>query len=98
MKSLTLYDEHHKHPINRALHMIAIPLGFSSVVVVWWHPIIGVLLIPAALTLATLGHVIEGNQPAFVKNPAAIFVAPIWLFKFLTGKTRKANTAAAKSQ
>jgi Protein of unknown function (DUF962) len=66
--------------------------------VVWWHPIIGVLLIPAALALATLGHVIEGNQPAFLKNPAAIFVAPIWLLKFLTGKARRTNTAAAKSQ
>ena len=91
MKSLTLYDEHHKHPVNRALHMIAIPVGFSSVVVVWWHPILGLLLIPAALGLATLGHAIEGNQPAFMKNPAAIFVAPVWLFKFLTGKARKAD-------
>ncbi len=99
MKSLTLYDELHKHPVNRALHTIAIPMGFSSVVVVWWHPIIGLLLIPAALALATFGHVIEGNQPAFVKNPAAIFVAPVWLFRFLTGKARRANaSASAKTQ
>jgi len=94
MKLLSLYDDQHTHPVNRALHMIAIPLGFSSIVVVWWHPIIGLLLIPAALGLATLGHVIEGNQPAFAKNPAAIFIAPVWLFKFLAGKARKSETAA----
>ncbi len=95
MKLLSLYDDQHTHPINRALHMIAIPLGFSSVVVVWWHPIIGLLLIPAALGLATLGHVIEGNQPAFMKNPAAILIAPVWLFKFVTGRARKSESAAA---
>ncbi|MGI9103583.1 MAG: Mpo1-like protein [Terriglobales bacterium] len=96
MKLLSHYDDHHTHPINRALHMIAIPLGFSSVVVIWWHPIIGLLLIPAALLLATLGHVIEGNQPAFMKDPKAILIAPVWLFKFLTGKMRKSDTAAAE--
>ncbi len=95
MKLLSLYDDQHTHPINRALHMIAIPLGFSSVVVVWFHWIIGLLLIPAALLLATLGHVIEGNQPAFMKDPMAILIAPVWLFKFLTGKTRKSETAGA---
>lgn len=88
MKLLSHYDHQHTHPVNRALHMIAIPLGFSSVVVVWWRPLIGILLIPAALALATLGHVIEGNQPAFLKHPAHIFVAPVWLFKFLAGKAR----------
>jgi uncharacterized membrane protein YGL010W len=95
MKLLSHYDDHHRHPINRALHMIAIPLGFSSLVVVWWRPLIGVLLIPAALLLATLGHVIEGNEPAFLKNPMAVFVAPVWLFKFITGKARKSQSAAA---
>jgi hypothetical protein len=29
------YDGAHNHPINRALHMIAIPVGFSSIIVVW---------------------------------------------------------------
>ena len=95
MKPLSHYDHQHTHPVNRALHIIAIPLGFSSVVVVWWHPVIGVLLIPAALALATLGHIIEGNQPAFLKNPMHIFVAPVWLFRFITSKARRSESAAA---
>src|SRR5271167_660127 len=41
------YDGAHNHPVNRALHMIAIPVGFSSLVVVWYHWIIALLLIPA---------------------------------------------------
>jgi hypothetical protein len=28
------YDGAHNHPVNRALHLIAIPVGFSSVIVV----------------------------------------------------------------
>ena len=27
MKLLSLYDDQHTHPVNRALHMIAIPLS-----------------------------------------------------------------------
>jgi hypothetical protein len=57
------YDGAHNHPVNRALHMIAMPVGFSSIVVVWFHWIIGLLLIPTAFALAWLGHLIEGNKP-----------------------------------
>ncbi|MBV8894237.1 MAG: DUF962 domain-containing protein [Acidobacteria bacterium] len=60
------YDGAHRHPLNRALHLIAIPVGFSSIVVVWFHWIIAFLLIPGAFALAWLGHLIEGNKPAFL--------------------------------
>ncbi len=60
------YDGAHNHPVNRALHMIAIPVGFSSIIVIWFHWIIGLLLIPAAFALAWLGHLIEGNKPHFL--------------------------------
>src|SRR5215471_10831142 len=67
------YDGAHNHPVNRALHMIAIPVGFSSLIVVWFHWLIGLLLIPAAFALAWLGHLIEGNKPAFLTNPVHVF-------------------------
>jgi len=82
------YDEHHRHPVNRALHMIAIPLGFSSLGVVWFHPVIGILLIPAALALASVGHLIEGNSPAFTSNPLHIFVSVAWLIRKLAGRSQ----------
>src|SRR5215470_4800259 len=73
------YDGAHNHPINRALHLIAIPVGFSSLIVVWFHWVIALLLIPAAFALAWLGHLVEGNKPAFLHNPAHVFVAPVWM-------------------
>jgi len=31
------YDGARTHPVNRALHMIAIPVGLSSLVWFWFH-------------------------------------------------------------
>jgi hypothetical protein len=88
------YDSAHTHPVNRALHMIAIPLGFSSLVVIWFHPIIGILLIPAALGIASLGHVIEGNRPAILSHPGHVFVAPVWLARRILGRPAKPENPA----
>jgi hypothetical protein len=82
----SIYDGKHNHPVNRLLHMIAIPVGFSSLIVVWFHWVIGLLLIPTAFALAWIGHAIEGNTPAFMTNPAHVFVAPVWMFRKLFGK------------
>jgi len=79
------YDSQHRHPVNRALHMLAIPLGFSSLIVVWFHWVIALLLIPAAFALAWIGHMVEGNQPATVTNPATILMAPLWMARRLFG-------------
>lgn len=75
------YDRAHNLPLNRALHLIAIPLGFSSLIVVWFHWSVALRLVPAAFALAWLGHLIEGNQPAFLTNPVHVLVAPLWLVK-----------------
>ena len=69
--------------------MIAIPVGFSSVIVIWFHWIIGLLLIPTAFALGWLGHLIEGNKPAFLTNPAHVFVAPVWMVKKILGAAAK---------
>jgi len=52
---------------------------------VWFHPIIGVLLIPLAFAMAWVGHFIEGNKPAFLTNPAHVFVAPVWMVRKIFG-------------
>ncbi len=86
MSLLHHYDNAHTHPVNRALHLIAIPVGFSSFGVIWFHWVIGLLLIPFALGLATLGHIIEGNRPAFLTNPMHVLIAPVWMMKRIFGK------------
>jgi len=70
------------------LHAIAVPLGFSSLIVVWFHWIVALLLIPTAFAFAWLGHLIEGNKPAFLTNPAHVLVAPVWLSRRTFGKNR----------
>jgi len=85
----THYDHSHNHPVNRLLHMIAIPVGFSSLIVVWFHWIIALMLIAAAFALVWLGHFIEGNKPAFLTNPAHVFVAPLWMARRLFGAGEK---------
>ena len=91
------YDHAHNHPVNRALHMLAIPTGFSSLFVVWFHPIIAALLIPLAFAMAWLGHFIEGNKPAFLTNPVHVFVAPLWMVRKIFGITssQKSNSKSA---
>jgi hypothetical protein len=86
------YDGAHSHPVNRALHMIAIPVGWSSIIVVWFHWVIALLLIPAAFALGWLGHLIEGNKPAFLSNPAHVLVAPLWMARKLFGRGEKKAT------
>jgi hypothetical protein len=83
------YDRARKHPANRALHMIAISVGFSSLIVIWYHWIIGLLLIPTAFALAWIGHWIEGNKPTFLTNPAHVFVAPVWMARKIFGLGEK---------
>ena len=67
--------------------MIAIPVGFLSSV--GFHWIIGLLLILTAFALAWLGHLIEGNKPAFLTNPAHVFVAPVWMARKVFGLSHK---------
>jgi len=45
-----------------------------------------VIVIPAAFALAWLGHLIEGNKPAFLTNPAHVFVAPVWMVRRILGR------------
>ena len=44
----------------------------------------------AAFALAWLGHLIEGNKPAFLTNPAHVFVAPVWLVRKIFGGRKAA--------
>ena len=83
------YDAAHTHPVNRLLHAVAIPVGFSSLIVVWRHWAIALLLIAFAFALAWLGHLIEGNKPAFLTNPVHVLVAPLWLVRRIGRKEKK---------
>ncbi len=87
------YDHAHNHPVNRALHMVAIPVGFSSLIFFWYRrPVIAVLLIVAAYALAWTGHWIEGNRPATFSNPFVFLAAPGWMLRRIFGRGEPQTT------
>jgi hypothetical protein len=91
----SFYDEKHRHPVNRALHMIAIPVGFSSLIVVWFHWLLAIALVVAAFALAWIGHWIEGNMPAFLINPLHVFIAPVWMARKIFGRASTRATGVS---
>lgn len=87
--SLTeVYRLRHQHPLNRLTHIVGIPAIGASVVYpvyVWFSS--GVLAWKECLILGFigwglqfLGHAIEGNRPAFFKDPRHFLIGPQYFF------------------
>lgn len=79
------YAAEHRHPVNRALHAVAIPVVLCSLAALFspWRPF-GWTRADAMVSLAGgwmllfAGHAIEGNRPAILKNPAAALAGVVW--------------------
>jgi uncharacterized membrane protein YGL010W len=73
------YKNKHRHPLNKLMHSIGIPLIVVSLP--WfffsWRWALG--LFAVGWMCQFLGHAIEGNQPAFLGNPFYLLVGPLWL-------------------
>ncbi len=80
---LEVYREKHKHPINRFLHNFGIPMIVISLVVVFFNWRWGVGLFVIGWVFQIVGHLFEGNKPAFFKNPIYLIVGPLWWVKKL---------------
>ena len=81
------YSQGHQHKVNQWTHAIGIPMiALSILLVIPSFFIAGFWKIPLALfivgwILQFVGHAIEGNQPAFFKNPVYLLVGPLWLLR-----------------
>lgn len=73
------YKAKHKHPLNRLAHSIGIPLIVLSLPLFFVSRIWGLALFIVGWAFQFLGHAVEGNQPAFFKNPLYLLVGPLWL-------------------
>lgn len=75
------YKAKHKHPLNKLAHAVGIPLIIVSLplFIVNWR--FGLGLFVAGWLFQFLGHAIEGNQPAFFRNPIYLLVGPLWLVR-----------------
>jgi uncharacterized membrane protein YGL010W len=81
------YRLQHQHPLNRATHVVGIPLVIASAVVpfvVWartgafgWRELLALWSVGWALQF--LGHGIEGNSPAFFRDVRQLLVGPLFV-------------------
>lgn len=75
------YKAKHRHPLNKLAHSIGIPLIVGSLIVLFFNWRWGLLLFVIGWIFQFLGHLIEGNQPAFFQNPVHLLVGPLWLLR-----------------
>lgn len=73
------YKAEHRHPLNKLFHKIGIPMIVVSLPLFFfsWRWALGLFIVGWIFQLA--GHAIEGNQPAFFRNPVYLLVGPLWL-------------------
>ena len=75
------YKSKHQHPLNRLCHTIGIPLITIAWPLFFFRWRWALILFVAGWLLQFLGHAIEGNQPAFFRNPIYFFIGPWWLVR-----------------
>jgi uncharacterized membrane protein YGL010W len=75
------YNAKHTHPLNKLTHSIGIPAIVLSLpaLFVGWH--ISLSLFVGGWLFQFLGHAIEGNQPAFFRNPVYLIIGPLWILR-----------------
>ena len=75
------YKHKHQHPLNRLCHTIGIPLIVISLPLFFfkWRWALGLFVI--GWTFQFIGHLVEGNQPAFFQNPIYLLIGPWWLIR-----------------
>jgi len=75
------YKAKHQHPLNRLTHSIGIPLIVISLPLFLFNWRLALLLFVVGWILQFVGHAVEGNQPAFFRNPMYLLVGPWWLLR-----------------
>ena len=73
------YKAKHQHPLNRLTHSISIPMIVLSLPLFFFNWRWALALFIIGWILQFVGHAIEGNQPAFFRNPIYLLVGPLWL-------------------
>src|ERR1700730_2566401 len=75
------YKAKHRHPLNKLSHSIGIPMIVVSLPLVFlsWRGALALFIV--GWVFQFIGHVIEGNRPAFFCNPLYLLVGPWWLLR-----------------
>ena len=75
------YKSKHQNPLNRLCHVIGIPMIVVSLPLFFFNWRWALALFVFGWIFQFVGHAIEGNQPAFFKNPIYFFIGPWWLIR-----------------
>ena len=78
---LANYKAGHQHPLNRLTHIIGIPMIVVSLPLFFLNWRWALRLFIVGWILQFVGHAIEGNQPAFFRNPVYLLVGPLWVLR-----------------
>ncbi|MCA1568024.1 MAG: DUF962 domain-containing protein [Acidobacteria bacterium] len=73
------YKAKHRHPLNRLTHSIGIPMIVVSLPLFFFSWRAALALFVVGWALQFVGHWIEGNQPAFFRNPIYLLIGPLWI-------------------
>lgn len=90
------YDAPHRHPLNRLLHGIGIPIiaASAALIVSPWRPYgwprsVMLAVFAGGWALLFIGHAIEGNRPAVFTTPSAVWAALVWWAARIVGLRAK---------
>lgn len=75
------YQASHTHPVNRALHLVGIPLIVLSLGLFFFHWKLALALFILGWIFQFIGHWVEGKPPAFVSHPIYLMIGPLWWLK-----------------
>jgi uncharacterized membrane protein YGL010W len=75
------YKAKHQHPVNKLAHSIGIPMIVISLPLFLFNWRWALTLFVVGWVFQFVGHLVEGNQPAFFKNPFYLLVGPWWLVR-----------------
>ena len=75
------YKAKHRHPLNRLTHSFGIPMIVVSLPLLFFSWRWALALFVVGWILQFVGHAIEGNRPAFFRNPVYLLVGPLWLVR-----------------
>lgn len=100
-ESVRFYEETHRHPTNRLLHQVGIPMIVGGAAGLLLAPAFRPVWLASAGSFALgwglniLGHArFEKNRPAFSADPLSFMTGPLWDVKQLLAR-RKSQKAAA---
>ncbi|HEY6231673.1 MAG TPA: DUF962 domain-containing protein [Pyrinomonadaceae bacterium] len=90
------YKSKHRHPLNRLTHTAGIPMILISLPLFLFNWRWALFLFLFGWALQFIGHAIEGNQPAFFKNPMYLLVGPWWLIRRVAAAIGLSKPAPSK--